>query len=112
MTNVTATGSDGSGNNFGVYNSSSSPTMTNVTATASGGTTNYGVRNHASSPTMTSVIVTASGGEESYGVYNVFSSSPTMTNCISSGRRYFLAACKTSSFETSRILSTYDADRS
>jgi len=81
MTNITATASGGTGN-FGVYNYSSSPTMTNVTATGSGGTDsyNYGVYNDNSpSPTMTNVTATASGGTDSYGVLNT-SSSPTMSN--------------------------------
>ena len=54
-----------------IYNNSSSPTMTNVTATASGGTNNIGVINNVSaSPTMTNVTATASGGTNNYGVYN------------------------------------------
>ena len=83
MTNVTATASAGTAENHGVYNSSSSPTMTNVTATGSGGTNNYGVFNTLSSPTMTNVTATASGGTNNRGVYNT-SSSPTMTNVTAS----------------------------
>ncbi len=80
ITHVTATASGGSNTNRGVYNSSSSPTMTNVTATGSGGTNSYGVHNNnSSSPTMTNV--TALGGTNSFGVLNN-SSSPTMTNVI------------------------------
>ena len=87
MTNVTATASGGT-YHYGVFNtSSSSPTMTNVTATASGGTNNYGVYdNDSSSPTMTNVTATASGGTSSYGVYNISSSSPTMTNVTATGK--------------------------
>jgi hypothetical protein len=60
---VTATASGGTDYNYGVFNySSSSPTMTNVTATALGGAYNYGVYNYSSSPTMTNVTATASGG--------------------------------------------------
>ena len=55
-----------------------------VTASASGGTGNsYGVYNTNSSPTMTDVTASASGGTDSYGVYNN-SSSPTMTNVTAS----------------------------
>ena len=43
MMNVTASASGGSGSNCGVYNVSSSPTMTNVTAYGSGGTNSKGV---------------------------------------------------------------------
>ncbi len=58
---------------IGVYNSSSSPVMTSVSASASGGTTSYGVYNYnSSSPAMTSVSASATGGSTSYGVYNYF----------------------------------------
>jgi hypothetical protein len=52
---VTATASgegDSLDDNIGVYNLSSSPTMTNVTATASGAFQNDGVFNSSSSPTI------------------------------------------------------------
>jgi hypothetical protein len=64
--------------------------MTNVTATASGGTSSYnvGVSNtYSSSPTMTNVTATASGAvSENCGVYNFSSSSPTMTNVTATGK--------------------------
>jgi len=79
LTHVTASASGGSGN-YGVYNdSSSSPMMIDVTASASGTNSNFGVVNHSSSPTMTNVSVSASGGTYNRGVEN-YSSSPTMTN--------------------------------
>ena len=62
MTDVTATATDGTDSSYGVYNDSSSPTMNNVTATATGGTSSYGVYNIASSPTMNNVTATATGG--------------------------------------------------
>jgi len=81
MTNVTATASNGNDANYGVYNGNSSPTMENVTVTVpGGGTGNYGVYNYSSSPTMDNVTTTASGGTYSYGVVNFLSSSPTMNN--------------------------------
>jgi hypothetical protein len=85
MTNVTASASGGSGSyNYAVTNSFQSfPTMTNVTASASGGMHSYGVYNNNSSPTMTNVTASASGGTESNGVNNL-SSSPTMTNVTAS----------------------------
>ena len=46
----------------------SSPTMSNVTVTATGGTNNYGVYNRVSSPTMSNVTVTATGGTNNIGV--------------------------------------------
>ena len=82
MTNVTATATSTGTDNYGVFNYNSSPSMTNVTATASGGTYNYGVYNNSSSPSMTNVTATASGGNDSYGVVNDVSSSPTMMNVI------------------------------
>jgi hypothetical protein len=44
--------------------------MTNVTATASGGTYNTGVNNANSSPKIVTSIVSASGGSSSYGVFD------------------------------------------
>jgi pectin methylesterase-like acyl-CoA thioesterase len=80
ISQVTATASGGS-NSYGVINqNSSSPTMTNVTAMASGGSGSYGVLNSSSSPTMTNVTATGSGDSLSSGVINQNSSSPMMTN--------------------------------
>ncbi|MBU1878281.1 MAG: hypothetical protein KJ734_04965, partial [Chloroflexi bacterium] len=72
LTHVTATASGGTSSNHGVYNSSSSPTMTDVTAIASGstGTYNYGVFNGAATVTMLNVTAKASGGAQSFGVRN------------------------------------------
>ena len=58
--------------NFGIYNtSSSSPTMSYVTAQASGGQRNYGVCSESSSsPTISYLYAKSSGGSSSnYGVY-------------------------------------------
>jgi hypothetical protein len=75
---VTATGA--TYNNFGIFSGSSSPTITNVTAAATGAGS-IGVYNtESSSPTMTNVSATATGGTSGIGVYNAYSSSPTMTN--------------------------------
>jgi len=88
MTNVTATGFGGAiTSSCGVLNEASSPTMTEVTATASGGGFgSTGVCNYeASSPTMTNVTASASGGTyDNYGVYNDEASSPTMTDVTAS----------------------------
>ncbi|MBL0225716.1 MAG: tail fiber domain-containing protein [Geobacteraceae bacterium] len=65
---------------YGVYNVSFSfPTMTHVTARASGGGLSYGVYNSSSSPTMMNVTATAEGSGGSFGVYND-TSLPKMTN--------------------------------
>ena len=82
MLHVTATAT-GSNYNSGVRNSSSSPTMNNVTATATtaaGGVESYGVYNFLSSPTMNNVTATATGGNTSYGVADIGSSQTTMNN--------------------------------
>ena len=58
-------------NNFAVYNvNASSPSMNNVTASASGGSSNSGVYNNASSPTIENSALSGSGGAFSYGIYN------------------------------------------
>jgi hypothetical protein len=80
ITNVTASASGGTVDNQAVRNvSSSSPTMTNVTVSALGGASNFGVFNLSSSPTMTNVTVFASGATTNYGIKND-TSSTTMTN--------------------------------
>ncbi len=85
MTDVTIT-SSGSGNNVGVYNSGSSPTMNNVTITVapSNGSSgsSRGVSNDHSSPTMNNVTVTVTGGSGSFngGVYDDINSSASMNN--------------------------------
>jgi hypothetical protein len=85
MTNVTATASGGT-DNYGVMNAESSPTMTNVTAMASGGAGNTGVYNTVSSPIMTDVTATAFGGAtKNHGINNLNSSSPTMTSVTAKG---------------------------
>ena len=60
-----------------LYNDHVSPKVSNVIATATGGTANYGVHNGSSSPEMTNVTASAAGGEGNYGVYNT-SSSPVI----------------------------------
>ena len=67
-----------------IYNSYVSPQLTHVTAksTGSGGIgTHMGVLNdNSSAPTMTDVTATASGGAENYGVANLSTSTIIMTN--------------------------------
>jgi hypothetical protein len=76
---VTASASGGT-NNYGVYNTSSyptssSPTITSLTATASGGTKDYGVWNSSSSPTIQDSFISASGGGTTNdGIHNDASS--------------------------------------
>ena len=66
----------GSTRSIGIYNFSS-PTITNVTVTASGGNYNYGVLNDSSSSaTIINVTATALGGTYNYGLFNNISPSP------------------------------------
>ncbi|MFZ4719564.1 MAG: hypothetical protein ACOYMR_09070 [Ilumatobacteraceae bacterium] len=85
LVDVTSTAIGGTSISIGVSNTRSSPTMTNVTATATGATTNLGVFDHTSSPTMTNVTATATGGSRNFGIWNQLSSSPTMTSVKASG---------------------------
>jgi hypothetical protein len=63
-----------------------SVSMTDVTATATGGVFSYGVRNYSSSPSMMNVTATATGGGFSNrGVYNRSSSSPSIRNSSFTG---------------------------
>lgn len=88
ITNVTATASGGS-SNYGVVNYYSWPVMTNVTAITSGGADNYGVLNiFRSSPTMTNGKAYASGGTNNYGIYNGTNSSITIKTSSISGTQY------------------------
>jgi hypothetical protein len=88
LTHVTAEAVGvGASDNRGVFNASNSnPTITDVTATASGGTFSYGVFNSGSSPTITDVTATASGGSSAnYGVWDQTGSSPTIKQSKLSG---------------------------
>lgn len=70
-----------------IYNDSASPRLTRVTAESigAGGSENIGVYNYnSSSPTMTDVTATASGATSNYGVYSV-DSSPTIKHSRLSG---------------------------
>jgi LPXTG-site transpeptidase (sortase) family protein len=66
-----------------MYNSNSSPTLTNVTFSGNSAKFGGGMSNVDSSPTLTNV--TFSGNSASYdggGMFNLFNSSPTLTNVI------------------------------
>jgi hypothetical protein len=70
-----------------IYNDSSSPAMTNVMVSASGASsTNFGVENDSgSSPAITNGMVSASGGTNNYGVYYVVGSATINFSAISAG---------------------------
>ncbi len=74
ISDVTAAATGGY-RNLGIANISSSPKIMNVTATASGGSYSYAIYNKASSPKMTGVTSTASG-ERAWGVYNTGGAGP------------------------------------
>lgn len=57
MNNISATASDGAGHNFAVCNTNSSPTMSYLTAVASGVKDNHGVINFTSSPKIHHSII-------------------------------------------------------
>lgn len=72
--------------NYGVFNTgfSCSPTLSYVTADASGGTESYGIYNNYAPITMTNVIATASDATyQDAGVYN-YGSASRMTNLTAS----------------------------
>jgi len=70
MTNVTASGSGGGNQNYGVRNTYCSPVMTNVDASATGTSAyNQGVSFYApGTAVMTNVAATASGGSTNYAI--------------------------------------------
>ena len=68
--NVTAGAWGATSLNCGVYNLASGPRLTNITATASGGTYSYGVYNEGSSATISFGIINAESGTSNYGLYN------------------------------------------
>ena len=82
MKYVTATAQEGGDNNAGIRNQSSAPVIENTTATAVGvdDSINFGIYNTStSSPTMSYVTAEASGGQRNYGVCSESSSSPTIS---------------------------------
>jgi hypothetical protein len=82
LTNVTATASGAeSSMNVCIKNDNSSPDITNTTINASGGIISYGIDNaNASSPTLKNVTATASGGSDDNYAIKSYDSSPIMTN--------------------------------
>jgi hypothetical protein len=69
----------------GVRNESSSPSMNNVTANATGSSQSNAVDNLASSPSMNNVTATADSAGQAHGVYNGGASSPSMNNVTATG---------------------------
>jgi uncharacterized repeat protein (TIGR02543 family) len=73
-------------NGGGIYNSSSFPTITNVTFSGNGATNKGGgMYNSSSSPTIKNVTFSGNQANFGGGMYNNSSSSPTITNVTISG---------------------------
>ncbi len=110
MTDVVA-----SGNGFqaaGVRNELSSPTMTNVRASATGGFSNYGVSNQFSAPTMVNVTASAADVGDpttAYGIYNEDSDILVRDSSISGTTGSILHAGPSTS--TSRIVNSHCSSR-
>jgi hypothetical protein len=68
----------------GMYNSSSSPRITNTTFTGNSASQGGGMYNFSSSPSITNTTLTVNTGTEGSGMYNR-SSSPTITNTTFTG---------------------------
>ncbi len=83
ITDVTISAT-GAINNFGIYNATSDPTISNVTVKGFGGSTSCGIYDAMSNPTMNNVTAIGSGSGENYGVRNA-SSNPTMINVTATG---------------------------
>jgi hypothetical protein len=79
MNNVVATASGPNYYNFGVDNLYSSPRMTNVVASASGGYQNYGIAAPHGSPIMNDIVATASGGTDNFALL-LDAGSPVINN--------------------------------
>ena len=72
MTEVTASASGGTtSDNYGVYNDSSSPIINNSAISASGGTNNYGISNTASSGSYTVRVNNSQIGGSTSTIQNV-----------------------------------------
>jgi hypothetical protein len=84
----TITGGNANGGGGGVYNVSSSPTLSNVIISGNRAIEGGGVYNQGSSPTFTNVTISNNGSSSGGGVFNR-ESSPTFTNVTISGNSAF-----------------------
>jgi hypothetical protein len=69
--NIVAAGADEC--TYGIWNSSSSPSIDAVTVKAEGAAYNHGIFNRDSSPVMRNVRAEASGGQEAFALLNLYS---------------------------------------
>ncbi|HMP23894.1 MAG TPA: right-handed parallel beta-helix repeat-containing protein, partial [Saprospiraceae bacterium] len=83
ITNTTFTGNSAN-QGGGMYNSNSSPTITNTTFTGNSANQGGGMYNSNSSPTITNTTFTGNSANQGGGMYNS-NSSPTITNTTFTG---------------------------
>jgi len=105
---ITVTGGT---NQYGVYNDSSSPSLSYMSITITGGVNQYGVRNtFSSSPTLSNIHITVSGvSNNQIGIQNTSFSSPTLSNIsitVSGGDAVFGVTNSDSSPTLSNIIIT------
>src|SRR5262249_27854139 len=84
LTNLTFSGNSAYffGDGGGMYNASSSPTLTNVTFSGNSAPSGGGVFNELGSPTLTNVTFSGNSAPSGGGVFNGDFCQPTLTNCI------------------------------
>jgi parallel beta-helix repeat protein len=85
---ITGGNANGSGNyasGGGLYNATSSPTLTNCTLTGNTANDGGGMYSYSSSPTLINCTLTGNSANSGGGMYNTSSSSPTVTNCTFTG---------------------------
>ena len=92
LNNLTISGNTATTHGGGMYNNNSSPVLTNVTI--SGNTANYGggmCNFRSSSPTLTNVSIRGNSASYGGGIYDTLNSIPSITNVIISGNIASLA---------------------
>jgi hypothetical protein len=81
MDGVIATASGATQANYGVYTDGSSPTLTGLTAEATGGANSYSVYNVSAAPVFNNLTANAAGATSNYGIYNA-TSAATIESCV------------------------------
>ncbi|MCP9767143.1 hypothetical protein EGI22_04420 [Lacihabitans sp. LS3-19] len=88
----------------GMYNRSSSPTLTNCLFTGNSADNGGGMYNRSSSPTLINCAFASNSADYGGGMYNISSSSPTLTNCVFTGTSAFYGGGMYNSTSTSPTL--------
>jgi hypothetical protein len=81
VTNCKFTSNSATSFGGGMYNSGSSPTVTNCTFTSNSATNGGGMYNSGSSPTVTNCKFTSNSATDGGGMFNFRYSSPVLTDC-------------------------------